>query len=237
MLNTLGGITFDAYGTLVQLENPFELLREALKRRGYGVPLEVVREAFVQEMIYYRANHMEGKDTDSLYALRKRCASLLFDSLRERGYECDLRADERVTVLMESIRFRPFPEAAYVLSWCHSQGIKTAVISNWDCSLPAIIHGLYPGNNFQAILVSAIEGFDKSGPELFIRASEELDVPAQKILHVGDDPEHDVASPLKAGCKAVLIERDGGFAEGLSKEKIRSLTELPDIANRLFNIP
>jgi len=84
MLNTLGGITFDAYGTLVQLENPFELLREALKRRGYGVPLEVVREAFVQEMIYYRANHMEGKDTDSLYALRKRCASLLFDSLRER---------------------------------------------------------------------------------------------------------------------------------------------------------
>ncbi len=236
MPNTLRGITFDAYGTLVQLENPFELLWEALKRRGFDIPLEVIKDAFFQEMIYYRANHMDGKDTESLYILRKRCASLLFDSLRHRGYECCLKADELVTVLMESIRFKPFAEASSVLSWCYSRKIKTAVVSNWDCSLPGIINGLYPGNNFQAILVSAIEGFDKSGPELFVRASEELDVPAKGILHVGDDPEHDVASPLKAGCKAVLIERDDSRAEGLSKEKIRSLTELPDIANRLFSI-
>lgn len=237
MHDILEAITFDAYGTLVQLENPFELLWAGLKRRGCGVPLDVVREAFIQEMIYYRSNHMKGKDTESLYALRKSCASLLFDFLSERGYKCDLRADERVTVLMKSIRFRPFPEAASVLSWCYCRNIKTAVVSNWDCSLPEIIHGLYPGNNFKAVLVSAIEGFDKSGPELFVRASEELDVLPEQILHVGDDPEHDVLSPLKAGFKAVLIERDGTRGEGVSEEKILSLTELPDFANRLFTIP
>jgi len=209
MRRPLLGITFDAYGTLLHLESPFELLRQQLIGYGLDAPIHVVTEAFLREMVYYRLNHMKGGDAVNLLDLRLRCAEVLFDALSEMGYPCRLNPYERLRILMDSIRFRLFADVAPVLSWCAASGLRTAVISNWDCTLPAILRELCPSHRFKAVMVSAIEGVDKSGPELFLKAGKLLELPASSILHVGDDPDHDLESAMEAGFQAALIDREG----------------------------
>lgn len=233
MLNKVAikAVTYDAYGTLVRLERPFELMGDALERRGFFIPQEAIKEAFSGEMAYYKAHHMEGKDQRSLAVLRERCAVLLFERLSSLGYRCRLDVGGMVAVLMESIRFSLFPDVIPALKRCSSAGIKTAIVSNWDCSLHETVKDILSGHRFDAVLVSAIEGVDKSGPEIFMRAAQALSEDPSAILHVGDDPVHDVESPLKAGFRAVLIEREGVQCPE-SGGRIASLEDIPCIGPR-----
>lgn len=79
--------------------------------------------------------------------------------------------------------------------------------------------------------VSAIQaGAAKPDPQMFHHAAERLGLPTHRILHVGDDPERDVAGARAAGCRAVLLDRDDrhdGDPEGLLR--IRRLDELPGL--------
>jgi FMN phosphatase YigB (HAD superfamily) len=224
-------VTFDAYGTLLRLERPFELMGEALSKRGFTIPQETIIKAFSEEMAYYKAHHMEGRDMRSLSDLRKRCALLLFDRFSSLGYSCPLDVEEMVAVLMESIRFSIFPDVIPTLKGCSSMGIKTAIVSNWDCSLPDTVKAVFSVNSFESVLVSAIEGVDKSGPEIFVRAAQALAEDPSAILHVGDDPVHDLESPIKAGFQALLIEREGAFYPERGAW-IASLEDIPVIGTR-----
>ena len=225
-------VTFDAYGTLVKLEKPFQLLVEALMRRGYLIPEDAARAAFSEEMAFYKAHHMEGRDAESLLGLREKCSALLFDRLRSLGYPTGLGPLEQLEILMESIRFAIFPDVIPALEWCSSAGLKTAVVSNWDCSLPETLAELFADHCFESVIVSAIEGVDKSGCEIFLRAATALGEPPSAILHVGDDPLNDLESPAKAGLQTLLIEREK-IGHGPPGRTINSLEEITRVVPAL----
>jgi 2-haloalkanoic acid dehalogenase type II len=52
-------------------------------------------------------------------------------------------------------------------------------------------------------------GIAKPDPRIFLAAAERLGVPAQQILHVGDDPAMDVAGARDAGLRTAWINRAG----------------------------
>src|ERR1700761_5077861 len=75
----------DGLGTLVSLQPPAPLLRRELALR-YGVDVsegEAAR-ALAAEIAFYRAHMGDGRDADSLAALRRRCAETLVDALPDR---------------------------------------------------------------------------------------------------------------------------------------------------------
>ncbi|MEK6277818.1 MAG: HAD family hydrolase [Actinomycetota bacterium] len=191
-------VFLDALGTLVELEPPWIGLRRAL---GDGIPDERLVAAVKSEMAYYKAHSHEGRDPESLADLRRRCAELLS---RELGEEVE------VETLVDSIRFAPYPDAAPALSGLRSRGLKLICVSNWDCSLGAVLERCGLAAGLDGAVSSAEAGVRKPDPAIFAPALELAGCSREDALHVGDTPEEDVDAARAAGIRALLIDRDGG---------------------------
>ena len=120
-----------------------------------------------------------------------------------------------------------FPEVAEVLGRLRSEGLRLAVVSNWDSRLPSLLGNLGLAPFFDEVLVSSLEGVEKPGTEIFRRAAERLGVAATECLHAGDSPLDDYRGAESAGMRAVLVDRAGIFADGYLR--VADLRELYDL--------
>jgi len=107
-----------------------------------------------------------------------------------------------------------FPEVGEVLPALRDGGYRLGVVSNWDSRLPALLDRLGLAGHFEAVLVSAVEGVEKPGVEIFRRAAARMGVAARACLHVGDSPLDDYRGAECAGMSAVLVDRADVFGNG-----------------------
>jgi putative hydrolase of the HAD superfamily len=225
----LVGVTLDALGTVVRLEDPVPRLQASLRDRlRLDVPPEACRAALRAEMRHYRAHCRTAVDAATLERLRRDCAAVLAAAL---GH--GLSAAQALPCLMDAIAFSLYPDVPEALDRLDEAGLRLAVVSNWDVSLHATLHDLGIDGRFSAVLTSADSGSPKPQPELFQRAAAALDAPAQRLLHVGDDPAQDVDGARAAGFAAVLLQRDTEPDE--RTPRIRTLLELPGLIGSHHN--
>jgi putative hydrolase of the HAD superfamily len=104
--------------------------------------------------------------------------------------------------------WRVYDDVGPALEEFRAQGLKLAVISNWDERLrPLLTHiGLAP--YFDAVVISAELGIHKPHPAIFAYAAEALQTAPHAILHVGDSPDEDLRGAQATGFQAALLERD-----------------------------
>jgi len=186
-------VLLDALGTLVRLEPPWDHLD--------GEPSEPLERAFRAEMSYYREHSDEGRDPDSLAALRRRCAAIL---------SAQLGREVAVEEMMAAIRFRAYRDAAPALAELRVLGVRLVCVSNWDYSLPDVFARVGLADELDGVVTSAAVGARKPDPRLFEAALEVAGCAADEALHVGDTPTEDVEGAKAAGIRALLIDRDGG---------------------------
>ena len=186
-------VLLDALGTLVRLEPPWDHLD--------GEPSEPLERAFRAEMSYYREHSDEGRDPDSLAALRRRCAAIL---------SAELGREVAVEEMMAAIRFRAYRDAAPALAELRALGVRLVCVSNWDYSLPDVLARVGLADELDGVVTSAAVGARKPDPRLFEAALEVAGCAADEALHVGDTPTEDVEGAKAAGIRALLIDRDGG---------------------------
>jgi len=178
----LQAVTVDGFGTLVELEEPVARLVQALDGRGVaGSPSEVA-VAFAAEAAHYRLHAHTARDEAALAAFRDECAGIF---LRELAAPLDPR--EFVDAFLAALVFRPVAGAVKALGTARSRGLKLAVVSNWDCSLPDRLEELGLLQHFEAVVTSAEAGAPKPDPRAFVLALERLGVAADRALHVGDE--------------------------------------------------
>jgi putative hydrolase of the HAD superfamily len=219
-------VLFDVLGTLVRLEPPWPLLRNVLRsRHGIEVSEEEAREAMRAEIAYYLEHHTEGRDPESLAELRARCAEVLASALPEAAAR--LSSAQVIEALLESLRFVPFPDAASVLGTLRLSGIRTAVVSNWDCSLGGQLATLGLGGLLDAVVTSAEAGVRKPDPEIFRAALRRLQCPPERALFVGDSLEVDIAGGRAAGIRSVLLDRAASDPDTGEVERVFTLDNLP----------
>jgi putative hydrolase of the HAD superfamily len=211
---------------LVELEPPWPLLRETLLRHGIEVPEPDAKRAMLAEMTYYKAHHHEGTDDGALEELRRRCAAVLREHLPQVRKLSD---DDLVEALLASLRFRPYPDAAPALGRLRLLGVRAAVVSNWDVSLPAVLAEVGLGGLMDHIVVSAEVGVKKPDPAIVQAALRRLQAPAPNALMVGDSPETDVAAAQAAGVRAVLVDRTGTASDIAGVERIFTLEGLDEL--------
>jgi putative hydrolase of the HAD superfamily len=186
-------VLLDALGTLVRLEPPWDHLD--------GEPSDPLERAFRAEMSYYREHSDEGRDPDSLAALRRRCAAIL---------SAELGREVAVEEMMAAIRFRAYRDAAPALAELRALGVRLVCVSNWDYSLPDVLARVGLADELDGVVTSAAVGARKPDPRLFEAALEVAGCAADEALHVGDTPTEDVEGAKAAGIRALLIDRDGG---------------------------
>jgi putative hydrolase of the HAD superfamily len=196
-------VLLDALGTLVELEPPAPHLQRALPT----ITEPEAERAIRAEMTYYRAHLDEGRDAPSLAELRRRCARALSDELPTAAHPGDL--DALLEILLESLRFRAFPDAPPALEAMRERGFRLVVVSNWDCSLPSVLERIGLAPLVDGVVASAAAGARKPSPAIFERALSLAGATAAQAIHVGDSLEDDVGGARAAGIRPVLLRRDG----------------------------
>ena len=216
----------DGLGTLVSLQPPAPLLRRELALRyGVDVSEEQVARALAAEIAFYRAHMGEGRDADSLAALRRRCAETLLRALPDRDGLAGHGIRSLTDALLSALRFEPFADARPALVRARSRGARVVVVSNWDVSLLEVLElaGLAP--LLDGVVTSAAAGAAKPAPAIFRHALALADVVPGEALHVGDSMTEDVRGARACGIRAVLLARAGDGAPP-DVETIAGLDEL-----------
>lgn len=115
--------------------------------------------------------------------------------------------------------WRPCPGARETLEALASAGHALGLVSNWDERLRPLLGALGLAGYFDVIVVSCETGFTKPSPVMFGLAARALGLPPDRLLHVGDSAEEDVAGARSAGFAA--------WRAGPPPEGDGPLTELP----------
>ena len=213
-------VLLDAFGTLIDIDQPFVRLRGSVRRHlGAEISADDAERAFRAEMTYYADHCHEGADAATLAALRTRCAAIV---LGELGIDADPAA--AAELLVDSIAFRAYADVAPLLAGLADAGVGVAVVSNWDCSLPEALAAA--GIEVAHVFTSAAGGSSKPDPGIFHRALEALGVAPGQALHVGDTEETDGAGARAAGIDVRIVDRGGGAA---AADTISALTDVLDL--------
>lgn len=112
------------------------------------------------------------------------------------------------------------PGAADTLRDLRREGLRLAVVSNWDTRLPGTLAALGLREAVDVVLVSGALGVEKPHPALFQVACALLGVLPAEAVHLGDDPRLDVQGARSAGCRALRWGEDLHSFSALSPERL-----------------
>lgn len=129
--------------------------------------------------------------------------------------------------------WRVFPDAVPALEALRRGGYRLAVVSNWDLRLRPLLRALKLAEFFEVLVISGEVGWHKPDPRLFARATRQLGVRPEQILHVGDSWVEDVLGARAAGWQAAWVVRDGEPPPVSEARVVRSLTEVPRFLPRV----
>ncbi len=193
---TTRAVFLDALGTLVELDPPWVPLAAQLEMETADVAAAVRTE-----MDFYKEHAHEGRDEESLAALRNRCADIL-------SWELDREVS--VETMLAAIKFRAFDDARPALDALRKAGMRLVCVSNWDITLPEVLAECGLGDALDGVVTSAGSGVRKPDPAIFSVALELAGCSADEAIHVGDTVAEDVAGAGAAGIRALHLDRSGG---------------------------
>jgi putative hydrolase of the HAD superfamily len=178
----LDAVTVDAFGTLLELNDPTAALTAAAAEHGIVRPPGEIAEAFRAEARYYRPRSYLGRDAASLQALRHDCVGVFLETLG-----AELEPESFADAFVGALSFAPAPGAVEAIARL-APHVELAVVANWDISLHEHLERLGLDTAFAAIVTSAEAGAVKPDPAIFTFALERLGATAERALHVGDEP-------------------------------------------------
>jgi putative hydrolase of the HAD superfamily len=202
-LGRVDAVLLDAFGTLVAMDPPAPRLQAELAARGIELGVDDAAAGFRAEIAYYLEHHGEGRDRESLEALRDRCAEVMRDALGRPDADLGLVRE----AMLAAIHFVPYPDVPRALRALRERGLRLVVVSNWDCSLGEVLREAGIRDLVDGVVTSAEAGAAKPAAAIFEAALELAGCPPGRVVHVGDSPSRDVAGAAAAGIAAVLLRR------------------------------
>ncbi len=133
---------------------------------------------------------------------------------------------ELVAHFAEERHWAVYPETRPVLRALRGAGLRLAVVSNWDSTLPSLLARLGLAGEVDTVVVSALVGVSKPARGIFDEAVRRAEVAHAEALHVGDSLTDDYHGAREAGLAALLLDRRRRARAGV--EAIASLDEVPD---------
>jgi putative hydrolase of the HAD superfamily len=207
-------VLWDFDGTLAHREGMWSAcLIDALDDvlPGHGLDRDAVRPHLRDGFPWHRPEvaHPELADAEAWWAH--------VGQLIARVYTAVGLDDERATQVARQVRavyadhrrsWVVFDDTVPALTTLRDAGWRHAILSNHVPELSALVDGLGLAPFFDAVVNSAVTGYEKPHPEAFMHARRAAGNPAE-LWMVGDNPIADVAGANAAGIPAILVRRDG----------------------------
>ncbi|WP_157596692.1 HAD family hydrolase [Streptacidiphilus rugosus] len=105
-------------------------------------------------------------------------------------------------------RWTVFPDTVAVLEELAGTGWRHIVVSNHVPELDALMEALGLRPYFEAVVNSALTGWEKPNPRIFEAALQQAGHP-ERVWMVGDNPTADIAGAHAAGIPGILVAPDG----------------------------
>jgi 2-haloalkanoic acid dehalogenase type II len=235
---SLKTVFFDAYGTLLELENYYrDLSAQVLDGVGCGINQHHFWEAWNDEFNAIIFNIIEGQrpfmNIRTTYrvslenALLRYGVSVSDKQLDELNKMCKTLLDQRCTILPST---RKTIEALK-----RKEGVKIGLISNGDNDELSHHLGDLAGL-FDATTISESVRAYKPDAKIFQAALNGLETNPTEALFIGDNLRVDVNGANKAGIRSVWYNKDGKHsADGIKPHfTITSMNEVLEIVKLLY---
>jgi len=157
----------------------------------------------------------------------------IIEQMGGRGERLDECAREIYAEWAACQHFELYDDVPAVLRQLAGAGIRIGLISNSHRCLASFQSHFELQGLIAATVSSSEHGFMKPHPSIFSAALQLVNVPAGDAVMVGDSVRQDVEGALRAGMRAVLLQRDAApharepELTALGVPIIRSLRELP----------
>ena len=223
----------DAGNTLVSID--FQRVGALLAEQGFAVGADVLAraEAAARPSLSVWLSGQRSTETEDTFRFYVRNVLGRLAPVAERG---PAAAEELADALVPVLRRRGeadrlwravLPGVPEALAAFRALGLQLVVVSNSDGSAERGLTaaGLRP--YFDAVLDSAIVGYEKPDPRFFEHALAAAGTAREHVVHVGDLFYADVEGARSAGIHPVLLDPHGDW-EGVDCERARDLRELAE---------
>jgi HAD superfamily hydrolase (TIGR01509 family) len=202
-------VSFDLFGTLVEADRPADpaaAVAAELRDRGVDVPSEFGDA--------YRERHV-----DAPAGAEVPLPAHVSAALASRGVEAPGNAARRAVVAAFDPEVRRRPGAAEAVATARDRG-PVGVCSN--CSVPELARRALIRADlrdaFDRVVTSVACGWRKPDVRAFETVARRLDVPVERLVHVGDDPATD-GGVAEAGGRFVDVGETPLSALGAALER------------------
>lgn len=103
--------------------------------------------------------------------------------------------------------WRLYEDVVPALDALERQGLRLAVVSNWDQRLYVLLDRLGLTPRFEFVLASARVGWRKPDPRIFQEALRRLELPPERVAHIGDSHEEDIVGAQGVGITPLHLLR------------------------------
>jgi len=218
-------VALDGYGTVIDFTEPdfIVTMAEVAAAQGFNVDAADLWQRFLKASYDMRAEHHH----DPVYTRYDEAWARQFEvCFAQLGIEAD--AWKAAEHLRERLATAPAFEEARGFVEELRRHYPVAMVSNADDDF--LTRCLERNKlEFDVILTSEQAGAIKPNREIFDKAAERLQIPNAHIVYAGDNPIPDVLGPVRAGMKAVWVNRFGHRKpRGVPQPhlRVKSLTEL-----------
>ena len=197
-MNSLRAICFDIGDTLVFDDPPIqERVRRALDSLCLSYDATMMPAAFRTAEDHALEQYLHGVPLDDPMLL-KESANLI---LKKLDLNSESAPVDQLSEAYATIRYTRslHPQTLALIAELKGRGFLIGVISDWEETLPALLNELMLAPQLDALAISAQVGVTKPNRKLFDAALGQLGLPGQKVMHVGDYFELDVAGAREAG--------------------------------------
>lgn len=216
--SAIRAVTFDVGGTLIEpWPSVGHVYSAVAKRHGIDVPPESLDQQFA--LAWKTKNNFAHGKADWSDLVDKTFAGLTHAPLSRLLFE------ELYEEFAQPAAWRVFADVVPCLERLKRNGLKLAVVSNWDERLRPLLSALDLARYFDAIIVSQEAGHAKPAREIFQLAADKLALRPGEILHVGDSRKEDFEGARAAGFQAMVVRR------GKTAEEQGTITSLVEVCH------
>lgn len=219
-VNKIKAILFDMGGTLVRLESAPEIYTRILKAHGIELPIEETENAWEKakkSLDFKRMPELGGNFWVKINLLILENLGIKYNAL-PLAEALDREWWDYASVSL-------YPEALTLLHKLKEKQVKIGIITN---SLQADMKKVLSKLNLEGFfdIEANIDTAGKAKPEkeIFMYTVQKLGLQPKEVLFVGDDVEMDYKGAMKAGLRALLIDRENKADKDV--KKIRNLQEI-----------
>jgi HAD superfamily hydrolase (TIGR01509 family) len=230
-------ITFDLDNTLWDVE-PTLIRAEKAQQQWLAQHRPGAVEAFDHESLFEFKKSVWKRHPQLLHHVSQMRTQMLYELQIAAGYpESEARsgAQQAFNVfLLERHKVELYEEALGVLELL-GQSYTLGALTNGN----ADIYKTDAAEYFDFAFLAEEIGVSKPHPDMFQAALKQAGVAAEEVIHVGDDPEHDIRGARDAGMHTVWMNTRGKVWPGGAKadKEIDNLRQLPEAILGISALP